>query len=239
MNRIAMWSGPRSISTALMRSFENRPDTFVTDEPFYAHYLKKTGIDHPFREEVMEGGNTDWNSVVDDITGPIPDGKIIWYQKHMAQHNLPDCDLSWAQKLTNCILIRHPRNVILSYSQKYEISSIYQLGYPQQINLFNMLTELGAPPYVLDAEDVLKNSNLMLNILCDKLGIRFFTEMLSWPKGKRDSDGIWGRHWYGSVEASSGFHSYIEKTGNLPSKYHDIFEVCLESYQQLYSHRLQ
>ena len=161
MNRIAMWSGPRSISTALMRSFENRPDTFVIDEPFYAHYLKKTGIDHPFREEVMEAGTTDWNSVVDEITGPIPDGKTVWYQKHMAQHNLPGCDLRWAQKLTNCILIRHPRNVILSYSKKYEISSTYQLGYPQQVDLFNMMLKLGIPPLVIDAGDVLKNSNLI------------------------------------------------------------------------------
>ena len=120
--RIAMWSGPRSISTALMRSFENRPDTFVTDEPFYAHYLHKTGIQHPLREEVMAEGNIDWNNAADEITGPIPEGKAIWYQKHMAQHNLAGYGMKWVEKLTNCILIRHPREVMLSYLIKYEIS---------------------------------------------------------------------------------------------------------------------
>ncbi len=233
-----MWSGPRSISTALMRSFENRPDTFVADEPFYAHYLHKTGIDHPFRNEVMADGNTDWNNAADEIIGPIPEGKTIWYQKHMAQHNLPGCDVKWVEKLTNCILIRHPREVMLSYLKKYEITSISQLGYPQQIDLFKLLTDMGDPPLILDAGDVLKNPGMTLKLLCRKLDIPFYNEMLSWPAGRRESDGIWGRHWYGSVEASTGFHLYAEKTGDLPLKYQDIYAASLESYQQLYSHRI-
>ena len=234
-----MWSGPRSISTALMRSFENRPDTFVTDEPFYAHYLHKTGIDHPFREEVMADGNTDWKSTADEITGPIPEGKTIWYQKHMAQHNFPGCDMKWVEKLKNCLLIRHPREVILSYSQKYEIMSISQLGYPQQMALFKLLTDMGAPPLVLDAGDVLKNPDCMLKLLCEQLSIPFHDKMLNWPAGRRESDGIWGRHWYVNVEASTGFYPHTEKKGDLPPKYQDIFMACLNSYQQLYSHRLK
>jgi len=239
MTKIAMWSGPRSISTALMRSFENRPDTFVTDEPFYAHYLQKTRIDHPLREEVIACSNTDWNSVSHEITGSIPEGKEIWYQKHMAQHNLPRKNLKWVKKMQNCLLIRHPQEVILSYSKKYEITSIFQLGYPQQIELFTMLTDMGIPPHILDARDVLKNPDQMLKQLCKLLNIPFYNEMLSWPGGKRKSDGIWGRHWYGSVEASTGFHSYVDKKANLPSKYQDIYTVCLESYKQLYSHRIK
>jgi len=233
-----MWSGPRSISTALMRSFENRPDTFVTDEPFYAYYLHKTGIDHPYREEVMADGNTDWKSTANEITGSIPDGKTVWYQKHMAQHNLPGCDMKWVEKLTNCILIRHPRDVMLSYSKKYEITSILQLGYSQQVGLFQMLTDIGTPPIILDAKDVLKNPHRALKLLCRKLDIPFFTEMLNWPAGRRESDGIWGRHWYGNVESSTGFQPYIEKKGDLPLKYQDIYASSLESYQQLYSQRM-
>ena len=128
--RIAMWSGPRNISTALMRSFENRSDTFITDEPFYAHYLQQTGVYHPIREEVIKSGNPNWNEVAEYLTGAIPKGKSVWYQKHMAQHNLPCADLSWTEKLENCFLIRDPMEVILSYSEKYEITSIHQLGYP-------------------------------------------------------------------------------------------------------------
>ena len=240
MTRVAMWSGPRSISTALMRSFENRCDTFVSDEPFYAHYLYETGIDHPLREAVISSGNTDWNSVADNITGPIPYGKDIWYQKHMAHHNLPGKDMTWIQKVQNIFLIRHPREVILSYMKKYDITSITQLGYPQQVALITILKKCSSGmPLILDARDVLENPEGMLKELCERLTIPFYKEMLSWPAGSRESDGIWGKHWYGSVEASTGFQPYIQKKGELPSKYRDIYTVCMENYEKLYSYRLQ
>ena len=129
-----MWSGPRNISTVLMRSFGNRHDTFVTDEPFYAHYLYKTGENHPLREDIIKKGETKWDLVVENITGDTPSGKTIWYQKHMTQHNLPGSDLKWIEKMQNILLIRHPMDVIASYINKYEVTNIYQLGYPQQIN---------------------------------------------------------------------------------------------------------
>ena len=239
MTRIAMWSGPRNISTALMRSFENRTDCVVTDEPFYAHFLHKTGTDHPLREEIIKSRNTDWKKVVDEITGPIPGGKNIWYQKHMAQHNLPVDDLNWVEKLKNCILIRHPKEVMLSYLEKYEIKSENQLGYHQQRKLYAMLESLDKAPFVLDAADILKDPEGMLKKLCKKLTIPFYNEMLSWPAGSRGSDGIWGRHWYGNVEASTEFQPNAKKKGKISSKYQYVYSACMESYEKLYSDRLQ
>ena len=239
MTRIAMWSGPRNISTALLRSFENRPDCVVYDEPFYAHYLHKTDKDHPMRNEIIKQGNTNWQSVANEITGPIPGGKTIWYQKHMAQHNLPGCDLWWTQKLTNCILIRHPKDVMLSYIKKFEITSVDQLGYRHQVELFIMLKNMDREPIVLDAADILKDPKNMLKKLCGKLGIPFYIEMLSWLAGPRESDGIWGRHWYSRVEASVGFQPYDKKKGELPLKYQDIYTASLENYKKLYLDRLQ
>ena len=240
MTRVAMWSGPRSISTALMRSFENRPDTFVSDEPFYAHYLYKTGIDHPFREEIISSGNTDWNSVTNNMTGSIPEGKDIWYQKHMAQHNLPGKDMTWIQKVQNIFLIRHPREVILSYMKKYEITSITQLGYPQQKVLFTILKKCSSGmPLILDARDVLENPEGMLKGLCERLTIPFYKEMLSWPAGRRESDGIWGNHWYASVEASTGFEENVENDNIIPPEQEEIYEACMDCYQQLYQHRIR
>ena len=141
-------------------------------------------------------------------------------------------------KTTNCILIRHPREVIHSYSQKYEISSISQLGYPQQIDLFNTLNNLDAKPLILDAGDILKDPDEMLKLLCEKLSIPFYAKMLTWPAGRRESDGVWGKHWYGSVEASTGFRPYSETKYDIPSKYKAIYTACLESYQQLYTHQI-
>ena len=136
---IAMWSGPRSLSTAMMRAFENRGDTEVFDEPFYAHFLEKTGIDHPGRNLVLRSQNTNWNEIVDICIGSIPNGKSIWYQKHMAQHNLSGCDLEWTKKMINCFLIRNPKDVIVSFNKKFELTSSMQLGFTQQLDLFEKL----------------------------------------------------------------------------------------------------
>ena len=238
--RIAIWSGPRNISTALMRAFENRGDTFVSDEPFYAHYLAETGVNHPMRDEVIQAYNTNWDEVTEMLTGSIPGGFGVWYQKHMAQHNLPGADLSWTKNVTNCFLIRDPQEVILSYSKKYEIKSNYQLGYPQQADLFEkMKKENGDLPIVMDARDVLLNPKKLLKKFCNKIGIPFSERMLSWSAGRRVSDGIWGRHWYGNVEKSTGFQPYIEKEENLPNEYRGIYKDCMEHYQQLYQGRLK
>lgn len=237
---IAMWLGPRNISTALLRSFGNRPDCHVTDEPFYAHYLHKTGVDHPLRDEVIAAGKTDWYEIVHWITEPVPDGKEIWYQKQMAQHNLSGMDLQWAEKMQNCFLIRHPREVIISYSKKFEIKSVQQLGYPQQAELYELLAQNAErPPIVLDAKDILVNPKELLILLCIELGIPFYDEMLSWPKGRRETDGIWGKHWYGNVEKSTGFQPYIENNKTISPEYQSVYEECMEHYQLMYQHRLK
>ena len=235
-----MWAGPRNISTALMRSFENREDTFVSDEPFYAHYLHKINIDHPMREKVIASGNTHWDEVTQYLTGSIPQGKSVWYQKLMAQHNLPSVDLDWTSKLVNCFLIRHPREVILSYSKKYEITSVFQLGFPQQSELYNKIEQdTGNASIVIDSKDILMNPKNMLQKLCEKLDIPYSEKMLSWPPGKRDSDGVWGHHWYGNVEKSTGFHAYKKNDEKIPKEYQKIYAECLEYYQQLYEWRIR
>ena len=236
---IAMWSGPRNISTAMMRSFENREDTFVSDEPFYAHYLKLTGIDHPMRKEVMETRNSDWDEISQYLTGTIPQDKSVWYQKHMAQHNLPGVELDWTSRLTNCFLIRNPGEVILSYSKKYEITSVYQLGFPQQFELYDKIEQdSGMSPIVIDSKDVLMNPQNMLQKLCEKLEVPFSDKMLSWSPGKRDSDGVWGQHWYGNVEKSTGFQAYQKKEEEMPKEYTEIYEECMKYYQQLFEQRI-
>ena len=236
---IAMWSGPRNISTAMMRSFENREDTFVSDEPFYAHYLKLTGIDHPMRKEVMETRNSDWDEVSQYLTGTIPQDKSVWYQKHMAQHNLPGVELDWTSRLTNCFLIRNPGEVILSYSKKYEITSVYQLGFPQQFELYDKIEQDSSmSPIVIDSRDVLMNPKNMLQKLCEKLEVPFSDKMLSWSPGKRDSDGVWGQHWYGNVEKSTGFQTYQKKEEEMPKEYTEIYEECMKYYQQLFEQRI-
>ena len=236
---IAMWSGPRSLSTAMMRAFENRVDTEVLDEPFYAHYLEKTDIQHPGREIILESQSTNWDEIVKLCSSPIPRGRSVWYQKHMAQHNLPGVNLEWVEKVFNCFLIRDPKEVILSYTKKYEIYSVYQLGFPQQFHLFTHLREKnGLIPIVLDAKDILINPEALLKILCRVLEIPFTKKMLKWPKGRRDSDGVWGKYWYGSVERSTSFQAYQRKNEEIPVEYTAIYEKSLEFYLQLHKHRI-
>jgi hypothetical protein len=237
--RVAMWSGPRNISTALMRSWENREDTAVSDEPFYGAYLKETGLDHPGREEIVEAMESDWEDVGKFITGPIPDSKVIWFQKQMAHHMLADWSLDWLEKVTNCFLIRDPKEVILSYSKKFEIRSLDLLGYRRQVEIFDLVKEItGEIPIVLDAKDVLSNPEGILKKLCEKLVVPFSGSMLSWPMGKRDSDGVWGKYWYQSVENSTGFKPYMSNDEPLPENLIPVYNQCKPDYEKLYQFRL-
>ena len=237
--RIAMWSGPRNISTALMRSFENRPDTVVIDEPFYAHYLHKTGLEHPGRDKVLASQGTDWEEVSAMLIGPIPEEKPVWYQKHMAQHNLEGCNLSWTRNVNNCFLIRDPEEVIHSYGKRFHIENELLLGFVQQAELFRDIldqTEIASP--VLDAKDILTNPQNILEKLCAVIGIDFTKEMLSWPAGPRESDGIWAPYWYDRVEASTGFNPYRKKGIMIPENQQYLLEKCCPAYEYLFQYKL-
>lgn len=204
--RIAMWSGPRNLSTAMMRSFSSRSDCAVWDEPFYAAYLVQSGIDHPMREESIAAGETDPAKVAARCLGPVPDDKPVFYQKHMTHHMLPGIDRSFMAEVTNVFLIRSPDHVVASYLAKRENPSIEDLGYEQQLVLFNEAAELqGSHPAVIDATDVRADPRRALTTLCDRIGLGFDDAMLTWPSGPHKDDGAWGPHWYRSVWASTGF----------------------------------
>ena len=237
--RIAMWSGPRNISTALMRSWGNRTDTFVCDEPFYAHYLEVTGVDHPGRDEVIANQETDWQRTVTYLTGDVPSGKRIFYQKHMAHHLLPDMDRSWIAQMTNAFLIRDPGEMLTSLIKVTSQPTIADTGLQLQCELFEVLRrETGEVPLVLDSRDILENPRDMLTLACERLDVPFSEEMLSWPPGPRKTDGVWARHWYAAVEKSTGFQPYTSKPDRVPDRLSHVCSGCMDFYQMLYKHRL-
>ncbi len=237
MLKIAMWSGPRNISTALMRSFGSRPDCAVYDEPFYPHYLYQTNIRHPMWKKIIDQEEIDWQRIVNKILGPIPNNKKIWYQKHMAHHNILGCELNWLDKFKNCILIRHPQNVISSYTKRFELKSANQLGYEQLEQLYKILCNMGKVPLVIDASDILIDPQKMLKTICKKLKIPFYNNMLKWEKGPYDYDGIWGKYWYKNVNNSMGFKTYCNSKKNI-TIHSSIYNLCLEKYEYLYDKRL-
>ena len=237
--RIAMWSGPRNISTALMRAWENRSDTAVTDEPFYGTYLLESGADHPGRDEIIASMPTDWREVVDVITGPTPHGRAVWYQKHMTHHILPGTGRAWLSRMTNCFLIRDPRDVVASYERVRPNATAEDLGYPQQAEIFNAVrSDLGDLPPVLDAMDVLADPERCLRALCAALALPFTERMLSWPQGPRSTDGIWAKHWYANVEASTGFAPARLSRPELSDAQISLAEDCIPYYDQLRMFRI-
>jgi hypothetical protein len=238
--RLAMWSGPRNISTALMRSWDNRDDTAVVDEPLYACYLHYTGLHHPAREQVIASQPNDWRQIVRQLTGPAPNGKRIFYQKHMTHHLLPHIERDWLGKVTNCFLIRHPRDMLTSYIRIRERPTLADTGFVQQREIFEWVAahDESIPP-VIDASDVLNHPRRTLGLLCDALGIEFQEAMLAWTPGPRLTDGVWAPYWYGEVEKSTGFRPYRAKNEPIPDDMADIYERCLEGYDLLYMHRLR
>ncbi len=201
-----MWSGPRNLSTALMRAFGNRPDCVVSDEPFYAAYLAISGADHPMREEVLRHHGTDWRKVAGAIAGPPPGGRDLWYQKHMTHHMLPEISREWMRACRHAFLIRHPARVLASYAAKREAVALFDIGFAEQEALFEEAQEImGEAPPVIDADALLADPPGVLRALCDALAIPFSEKMLSWPAGPRDTDGVWAEHWYDAVNRSTGF----------------------------------
>ena len=236
-----MWSGPRNISTAMMRAFENRSDTAVVDEPFYGAYLASTGLGHPMRDAVLAAQPTDWRAVVDRLMGPVPGGRPVFYQKHMTHHMLADFGLDWMAGCKNAFLIRPPEQVLASYTAKRAEVSLADIGFVRQAELFAREADrLGAAPTVIETANVLANPRAALTVLCAALGIAFSDAMLSWPAGPRQTDGVWAPAWYDAVERSTGFEAPRRVAGlaDLDAPTRAIAEAARPYYESLAIHRL-
>jgi hypothetical protein len=220
----------------MMRAWENRSDTAVIDEPFYAFYLKTTGKAHPGSHEIVAQCETDVHKIIAALTGPVPGGRRIFYQKQMTHHLLPEVSREWLCQMTNCFLIRDPAEVIASYVKKHDVDlTIVDLGFVQQLEIFNSLPD---PRLVIDAKDVLQNPERMLRVLCEAVGIEFDEAMLSWPAGIRETDGMWAKYWYDEVARSTSFQSYVPRSHEVPDRFQKIHERCRACYEQLYRIRI-
>jgi hypothetical protein len=232
--RIAMWSGPRNISTAMMRAFENRGDCAVVDEPFYAHYLAETGLDHPGREAVIAAGETDWRAVAASLTGPVPDGKPVFYQKHMTHHMLAHIGHDWFEAMTHVFLIRDPREVLASYLKSRPHATAGDIGMLQEADLYDEIAaRTGSAAPVIDADAFLKNPEGHLRALCSLLQIPFTPRMLQWPAGPRATDGVWAPFWYDAVLKSTGFEAWRERDLRVPAAQHMTIDMCMPAYLRL------
>ena len=239
--RVAMWSGPRNLSTALMRSWGSRADTAVTDEPLYGVYLAATGKAHPGRDAVLASLPTDWRAVAATLTGPAPNGADIWYQKHMAHHLVPEVGRDWVDlEFRHAFLIRDPAAMIASLDRVTPGPSLEDTGLPQQFELYERVWQRdGAAPPVLDSADLLRDPPGVLRALCARLGVPFDPAMLSWAPGPRATDGVWAEHWYGSVERSTGFGPPPTVPTDLPDRLVPLLERCQPLYDTLAAHRLR
>lgn len=237
MTTIAMWSGPRNISTAMMYSFGNRADCTAWDEPFYAFSLVHHGNDHPMRGEIVAANDTDWDTLVARCLAMAE--KPVFYQKHMTHHMLPGFDRSWILKLTSAFLIRAPERVLASYVRKWTDVSLRDIGFVEQAEIFDMVAEArGEAPPVIDADDVLADPAGTLTRLCAACGIAFDPAMLSWPEGPKPFDGVWAPHWYNAVWSSTGFAGTDTRTARLPDTLARIADEARPYYEKLRRHRL-
>lgn len=226
--KIAMWSGPRNLSTALMYSFGNRPDFQAWDEPFYAAYLKATGIDHPMRAEVLGAHETDANAVAAAISGLSGN----WYMKHMG-FQMDGFPMDWAADCVNIHLIRHPARVVASYAAKRENPNLRDIGFEQQVEVFDQF-----PGPVLDSADVRRDPRGMLQKLCAEIGLPFDSAMLQWPAGPRPFDGAWAPHWYNAVHKSTGFAGEEGPLPEVTGEAADLAKAAMPFYEELSERKL-
>ena len=237
--RIAMWSGPRNLSTAMMRSFGNRADTFVSDEPYYGAFLKESKAPHPMADAVIAAMDCDWRRIARSLAGPVPEGRPIWYQKHMWHHMVGPVGYADFAGFAHAFLIRDPARMIASYLRKREAAAFEDFGLERQADFFAREADrLGEAPPVVDASDVLADPQAVLGALCERLGIARDPAMLGWPPGRRATDGPWAPHWYQAVEASTGFGPPDPPPADLPDDARRLAERCRPFYDRLAAHRL-
>ena len=236
--RIAMWSGPRNLSTAMMYAFAARGDCAVMDEPFYSAYLAATGLEHPMRDAILAAQPQDPAAVVARLTGPIPGSLPHFYQKHMAQHMIPGLPRDWMRKVTNVFLIRHPARVLASFSAKYENPRLEDIGFVQQAELFEQVRGWGQSPVVIDSHDIRADPRAALEKLCGAIGLEFTEKMLSWPEGGHADDGVWAPHWYGAVWNSTGFADPEGPLPEVPEELKPVLEAAMPHYERMKAVRL-
>ncbi|MFZ5963624.1 HAD family hydrolase [Thalassococcus sp. BH17M4-6] len=236
--RLAMWSGPRNLSTAMMYSFGNRADFHVVDEPFYGPYLRKTGLDHPMRAEIIADRPESAQEVAASLLGPILDGKPHVYHKHMAQHMIPGISRDWMADCTNVFLIRHPARVVASFADKYENPTLDDIGFVQQAELYALAKALGQTPVVIDSADIRRDPDRMLRALCEAIDLPFDPAMLRWPAGGHPQDGVWKKVWYASVHTSTGFAGAEGPLPQLDGPMADLAARALPYYEDMAAAKL-
>lgn len=237
--RIAMWSGPRNISTAMMRSFGARKDCAVSDEPFYGAYLNATGAQHPMAAETIAAMDTDWHSLLAAQNGEAPEGAPIWYQKHMPHHMVGPVSIADMPDHRHAFLIRAPERVVASYRKKNELRSAEELGFAQVRAYFERAADwLGHAPPVVDSDAILLDPASVLSQLCKALGIPWDEAMLTWAKGPHPHDGVWGAHWYDAVNASTGFGPPRSGVPDLAGEYARVADACRADYEAVARHAI-
>lgn len=236
--RIAMWSGPRNLSTAMMYSFGNRSDCAVVDEPFYAAYLAMTGLQHPMTEEILESQSQDPEEVARSLLGPVPAAKPYFYQKHMTQHMIDGVPREWMREVTNVFLIRHPARVIASYAAKRENPTLDDIGFRQQAELYDLCRNWGQVPVVVDSHDIREDPEGKLEQLCEAIGLPSSPKMLNWPKGGHPDDGVWAEIWYGAVWNSTGFAGPEAELPEIPDALQGVLQAAMPYYEAMKAQKI-
>lgn len=237
--KLAVWSGPRNISTAMMYAFGSRADFAAVDEPFYAAYLALTGLRHPMRDEILAAQSQDVAEVIAELTGPVPDAKMHAYHKHMAQHMLPEVPRDWFTGMRHVFLIRHPARVLPSFAAKYDQTTLADIGIVQQGELYDQLESEGHTPVVVDSVDIRADPEGMLRALCEEVGLEWDPAMLTWPAGAKPFDGVWADVWYGAVHRSTGFAGPEGRVPVLEGALAEMAEAALPTYEKLAARRLK
>ena len=233
---INMISGPRNMSTALMYSFAQHKNIQVIDEPFYAYYLKKTGIYHPGREETLASMPSDLHIIVKELFNQ--NNKPHHYIKNMAHHLILLEDRNFMREMKNIFLIRDPAKLIASFSRVIKKPTLRDIGIKDELELFDEVSEY-QEPIIIDSDIFLKNPKSILSLLFKKLGLPFDENMLRWEAGPRKEDGVWAKYWYESVHKSTGFAPYEHKEVKLEGYLKDLYEKALPYYEKLYKHILK
>jgi len=233
--RLNLWCGPRNVSTALMYSFRQRPDTRVVDEPLYAHYLTHSDAVHPGTTDIIGSMASDIERVLANVVLAPSDRPVVVF-KQMAHHLVPSVPLDFLDECTNVLVIRDPVEVLTTIVRQLPQPTMRDIGIARQVELYDDLRGRGQDPAVIDARFLLEDPAGVLQQLCRHVGLEWDDRMLSWPAGPKPEDGVWASHWYQNAHASTGFAPYSPKSEPIPEPVRTLAAEAAELYAEL-AHR--
>ncbi|SHO46674.1 hypothetical protein SAMN02745220_01590 [Desulfopila aestuarii DSM 18488] len=218
-----------------------RGDFNILHEPFsYLYYVK--GEDATIGQQYVDPDHpTDYQGIREHILQAGAEKPVFFKDMCAHCHTQLAEDKNFLARLTNTFLIRDPAKTIASFYAMNPKVTADEIGLEQLAQIFQAVAaQNGEPPIVVDAEDLEDNPNETINAYCQRLGIPFIPEAMTWEATHKKEWDIW-KDWHRDAAQSTGIVKNMEKfqeTVDNNEHLRGYYEKLVPFYNEMYAHKL-